>query len=71
MASAARTWDVGGDALPGAAVRQWLERSPDSVVENEYGPTETVRGWCGFQFAAGDPVELVVPVWRPSAPPRL
>ncbi|MEU2842791.1 amino acid adenylation domain-containing protein, partial [Streptomyces sp. NPDC007076] len=71
MASAARTWVVGGEALPGAAVRQWLERSPDSVVVNEYGPTETVVGCCVFEVAAGDPVDDVVPVGRPIAHTRL
>ncbi|MFE0179107.1 amino acid adenylation domain-containing protein, partial [Streptomyces sp. NPDC059002] len=46
--SAARTWVVGGEALSGGVVRDWLGRAPGSVVVNEYGPTETVVGCCVF-----------------------
>ncbi|MFD9036614.1 amino acid adenylation domain-containing protein, partial [Streptomyces sp. NPDC059567] len=37
--SASRVWVVGGEALPGVVVRDWLSRAPGSVVVNEYGPT--------------------------------
>ncbi|MFJ3928550.1 amino acid adenylation domain-containing protein, partial [Streptomyces sp. NPDC090022] len=70
-ASAAATWVVGGEALPGPAVRAWLERAPESVVVNEYGPTETVVGCCVFEVRAGDEVGPVVPVGRPIANMRL
>ncbi|MFD9036697.1 AMP-binding protein, partial [Streptomyces sp. NPDC059567] len=49
VASSARTWVVGGEALPGAVVRDWLSRAPGSVVVNEYGPTEAVVGCCVFE----------------------
>ncbi|MFF2026890.1 amino acid adenylation domain-containing protein, partial [Streptomyces sp. NPDC058171] len=64
-AGAARTWVVGGEALPGAVVRDWLDRAPDSVVVNEYGPTEAVVGCCVFEVRAGDAVAESVPIGRP------
>jgi acyl-coenzyme A synthetase/AMP-(fatty) acid ligase/acyl carrier protein len=70
--SAARVLVVGGEALSAGPVRGWLERTPGSVVVNEYGPTETVVGCCVFRVAAGQ--RLVgerVPIGRPIANTRL
>jgi len=67
VAAAARTWVVGGEALPGAVVRAWLDRAPGSVVVNEYGPTETVVGCCVFEVGPGDEVGASVPIGRPIA----
>jgi amino acid adenylation domain-containing protein len=71
VAGAARTWVVGGEALPGALVASWLERAPGSVVVNEYGPTETVVGCCVFEVSAGQEVGASVPIGRPIANTRL
>ncbi|MEV0391289.1 amino acid adenylation domain-containing protein, partial [Nonomuraea sp. NPDC050643] len=68
---AGRTWVVGGEALPGALVRSWLARSPESVVVNEYGPTETVVGCCAYEVRAGTEVGESVPIGRPIANCRL
>ncbi|NEE15051.1 amino acid adenylation domain-containing protein, partial [Streptomyces sp. SID7499] len=65
--ASARTWVVGGEALPGAMVRSWLERAPGSVVVNEYGPTETVVGCCVFEVHADQEVTERVPIGRPVA----
>ncbi|MFJ9743466.1 amino acid adenylation domain-containing protein, partial [Streptomyces sp. NPDC101166] len=70
-AASARTWVVGGEALPGAVVRDWLARAPGSVVVNEYGPTETVVGCCVFEVASGQQVGDSVPIGRPIANTRL
>ncbi|MBT2401929.1 non-ribosomal peptide synthetase, partial [Streptomyces sp. ISL-100] len=70
-ASSARTWVVGGEALPGAVVREWLDRSPGSVVVNEYGPTETVVGCCVFEVRAGQEIGETVPIGRPIANTQL
>ncbi|MGW1659400.1 AMP-binding protein, partial [Streptomyces atratus] len=56
VASSARTWVVGGEALQGGVVRDWLSRAPESVIVNEYGPTETVVGCCVFEISAGQEV---------------
>ncbi|MET8870049.1 amino acid adenylation domain-containing protein, partial [Nonomuraea sp. NPDC004580] len=71
LGGAARTWVVGGEVLGGADVRRLLERAPNAVVVNEYGPTETVVGCCTFEVRAGDEVEDRVPVGRPSPGTRL
>ncbi|MFC3578473.1 amino acid adenylation domain-containing protein [Streptomyces yaanensis] len=68
---AARVLVVGGEALAGGSVRGWLERTPGSVVVNEYGPTETVVGCCVFTVAAGEWVGDQVPIGRPIANTRL
>ncbi|WP_344517454.1 amino acid adenylation domain-containing protein, partial [Streptomyces pulveraceus] len=69
--ASARTWVVGGEALPGAVVREWLERSPDSVVVNEYGPTEAVVGCSVFEVRPGQEVGESVPIGRPVANTQL
>uniref|UniRef100_UPI001C866006 amino acid adenylation domain-containing protein n=1 Tax=Paractinoplanes polyasparticus TaxID=2856853 RepID=UPI001C866006 len=71
VAAAARTWVVGGEALPGPLVRSWLERAPGSTVVNEYGPTETVVGCCVFEVTPGQSVGASVPIGRPIANTRL
>ncbi len=71
VASSACTWVVGGEALPGGVVRDWLSRAPGSVVVNEYGPTETVVGCCVFEISAGQVVGESVPIGRPIANTRL
>ncbi|MER6564432.1 amino acid adenylation domain-containing protein, partial [Streptomyces sp. NPDC001027] len=68
---AAASWVVGGEALPAAVVRSWLERAPESVVVNEYGPTETVVGCAVFALRAGQEMGEPVPVGRPIANTRL
>ncbi|WP_405402101.1 amino acid adenylation domain-containing protein [Streptomyces sp. NBC_01104] len=70
-ARAAHRWIVGGEALTGAVVRDWLEAAPDSVVVNEYGPTEAVVGCCVHEIRAGDPVGDTVPIGRPTPNTRL
>ncbi|MEE1804851.1 AMP-binding protein, partial [Streptomyces sp. BE133] len=68
---AARRWIVGGEALPGTVVRDWFSRAPESVIVNEYGPTETVVGCCVFEISAGQEVGESVPIGRPIANTRL
>ncbi|WP_245651980.1 AMP-binding protein, partial [Streptosporangium amethystogenes] len=70
-AGSARVWVVGGEALPGAVVREWLGRSPGAVVVNEYGPTETVVGCAVHEVRAGEVVGESVPIGRPIANTRL
>jgi amino acid adenylation domain-containing protein len=67
IAGCTRRLIVGGEPLAGADVRTWLRRVPESVVVNEYGPTETVVGCCVFEVRAGDPITESVPIGRPNA----
>ncbi len=58
-------------SLVGDDVRAWLAGAPESVVVNEYGPTETVVGCCVFEVVAGQEVPDTVPIGRPIANTRL
>jgi acyl-coenzyme A synthetase/AMP-(fatty) acid ligase len=71
LASAARRLVVGGEALPKAEVVAWLAGAPDTVIVNEYGPTETVVGCCVFEITAGQEVAELVPVGVPVANTRV
>ena len=42
-----------GEALPAASARAWQEAAPNSVVDNQYGPTEATVA-CLFQRLDGD-----------------
>jgi amino acid adenylation domain-containing protein/non-ribosomal peptide synthase protein (TIGR01720 family) len=48
VASFAETLVVGGEMFPETLVAFWRQKAPDTVLVNEYGPTETVVGcsWC-------------------------
>ncbi|HEV7588712.1 MAG TPA: amino acid adenylation domain-containing protein [Longimicrobium sp.] len=62
---------VGGEALLGEHLELWKRRLPDTVVVNEYGPTETVVGCCIHVVRAGDAEAGRVPIGRPSPGTRL
>jgi amino acid adenylation domain-containing protein len=65
LAGATEHLVVGGEALTGAAVESWLAAAPDSVLVNEYGPTEATVGCCAHHLTAGQPVPGAVPIGRP------
>ncbi|MER7186876.1 amino acid adenylation domain-containing protein, partial [Streptomyces hyaluromycini] len=69
--SAARVLVVGGEALTAGPVRDWLGRTPGSVVVNEYGPTEATVGCCVFRAVSGQRLDELVPIGRPVANTRL
>ena len=58
---------VGGEALSGATLELWRERSPEMMIYNEYGPTETVVGCAVHATRAGDVAGTAVPIGRPIA----
>ncbi len=59
---------VGGEALHGAALRDW---PPTARIVNEYGPTEATVGCSAFAVAASAVREGPVPIGRPVAGARL
>ncbi|MGY4927234.1 non-ribosomal peptide synthetase, partial [Streptomyces sp. 900105755] len=71
LASAAGCLVVGGEALDGRTVRDWLGRAPGTVIVNEYGPTEAVVGCSTFNVRAGDDVAATVPIGTPAPGTRL
>jgi amino acid adenylation domain-containing protein/thioester reductase-like protein len=64
---ATRRLVVGGEALYGDTVRYWADHAPDTLIVNEYGPTETVVGCCVFEQRASQVGRGPVPIGRPIA----
>src|SRR6185295_2173933 len=60
-----RRFVIGGENLLGETVRFWQEAAPDTVLVNEYGPTETVVGCCVYEVPANERVPGSVPIGRP------
>jgi amino acid adenylation domain-containing protein/thioester reductase-like protein len=58
---------VGGEQLPGDLVRAWHDVQPETVVVNEYGPTETTIGCCAYEIGPGEAgvAPARVPIGRP------
>jgi len=67
LAGIARHLVVGGEALFGESLDAWRERAPETLVVNEYGPTETVVGCCVHIAAAGALEAGPMPIGRPLA----
>ncbi|HET7228870.1 MAG TPA: amino acid adenylation domain-containing protein, partial [Longimicrobium sp.] len=64
---------VGGEPLLAAQLAPWRRRLPDTVVVNEYGPTETVVGCCIHALPLGEAAagEGQLPIGRPAPATRL
>ena len=45
----------------------WRESSPDTMIVNEYGPTEATVGCCVYQLPAGEWGSGAIPIGRPIA----
>jgi len=56
---------IGGENLLFESIRFWQDASPETVLVNEYGPTETVVGCCVYQVQAGERREGSVPIGKP------
>jgi amino acid adenylation domain-containing protein len=62
---------IGGEALFGESLSFWQQHAPQTVVVNEYGPTETVVGCCVYECLAGEVKKGSVPIGRPIANTKL
>jgi amino acid adenylation domain-containing protein len=71
MAGRTRAFVIGGEALLGESVAFWQEHSPDTVLVNEYGPTETVVGCCVYFVPRERRFAGAVPIGRPIANTQL
>ncbi|MGW3040411.1 non-ribosomal peptide synthase/polyketide synthase [Kitasatospora sp. NPDC001159] len=56
---------AGGDVVPAASVRRVLERFPDMVVRDTYGPTETTTFATSHRMDAANPPAESVPIGLP------
>ena len=66
-----RAFVVGGEQLTDEHLAFWRENAPETLVINEYGPTETVVGCCVYRVPRGEPSPGAVPIGRPIANTRL
>ncbi len=56
---------LGGEALRPSDIAFWHQHAPDTVLINEYGPTETVVGCCVYQVADTLPDGDAIPIGKP------
>jgi thioesterase domain-containing protein len=66
-----RAFIIGGENLTYDTLRHWQIHAPDTVLVNEYGPTETVVGCCIHRVSANDLGSGSVPIGRPIANTQL
>ncbi len=71
VAGRTRTFVIGGESLTAETTAFWEEFAPDTVLINEYGPTETVVGCCVYRVPRGMHTEGSIPIGRPIANTRL
>ncbi len=63
---------LGGEALTASDLEFWRKNAPDTVLVNEYGPTEAVVGCCTYRSALGDlPEQGAIPIGGPISNVRL
>src|SRR5262249_21674221 len=63
-AGRARAFVIGGENLTDRHVAFWQEASPETLLVNEYGPTETVVGCCVYFVPRGRSPAGSVPIGR-------
>jgi amino acid adenylation domain-containing protein len=67
IAGRTRFFIIGGENLLRESLAFWQRYSPETVLINEYGPTETVVGCCVYKMAKGESRTGPVPIGRPIA----
>ncbi|MBD2095648.1 amino acid adenylation domain-containing protein [Trichocoleus sp. FACHB-591] len=66
-----RRFIIGGENLTAESLSFWRKAAPETLLVNEYGPTETVVGCCVYTVAPDDPEAGSVPIGRPIANTQL
>ena len=62
---------IGGENLPAETVEFWRRYAPETMLINEYGPTETVVGCCIYQVPSSGALVGAIPIGRPIANTQL
>jgi non-ribosomal peptide synthase protein (TIGR01720 family) len=65
MAGRTRAFIIGGENLLARDLTIWQDAAPDTMLINEYGPTETVVGCCVYRVPLGERRSGSVPIGRP------
>jgi amino acid adenylation domain-containing protein len=71
VAERTRTFVIGGEQLRAEAIAFWREHAPNTVLVNEYGPTEAVVGCCVYSVTPKTRSDGAIPIGRPLANTRL
>lgn len=66
-----RAFIIGGENLLPQAIAFWQQHAPNTMLVNEYGPTETVVGCCIYKVPAGEHYSGSVPIGEPIANTQL
>lgn len=66
-----RYFILGGENLLTKQIAFWREHAPETIIVNEYGPTETVVGCCVYMTPPGELNSASVPIGRPIANTQL
>jgi surfactin family lipopeptide synthetase C len=62
-----RTLVVGAEAVRSEVLTYWQQHAPETILLNEYGPTETVVGCSIYQVPPGSGIAGAVPIGLPIA----
>ncbi|KOP26733.1 amino acid adenylation protein [Hapalosiphon sp. MRB220] len=62
---------IGGENLLTDSIAFWRDFAPDTILVNEYGPTETVVGCCIYQVPQSEINSASVPIGQPIANTQL
>lgn len=71
VAGRTRAFIIGGENLLAESIAFWQTNAPDTILINEYGPTETVVGCCVYQVPQSQQLSGSVPIGRPIANTQL
>ncbi|MBD2625731.1 non-ribosomal peptide synthetase [Trichormus variabilis] len=66
-----RAFIIGGENLLAENISFWQNAAPDTMLINEYGPTETVVGCCVYQVPMEQHHSGSVPIGKPIANTKL
>ncbi len=62
---------IGGENLLVQHIDFWQKNAPDTMLVNEYGPTETVVGCCVYKVPLGEHDSGSIPIGKPIANTQL
>ncbi|PMB23519.1 non-ribosomal peptide synthetase [Fischerella thermalis] len=71
IANKTRAFIIGGENLLAQSITFWQDVAPDTILVNEYGPTETVVGCCVYQVPVGKHSSGSIPIGKPIANTQL
>ncbi|MFN6470969.1 MAG: amino acid adenylation domain-containing protein [Nostoc sp. SerVER01] len=71
VAGITRAFIIGGENLLTESISFWKRFAPDTMLVNEYGPTETVVGCCIYRVPKDEIESSSVPIGQPIANTQL